>query len=74
MKTIRTLTANLDGILERSEHGIEACATADTGWGIMTPGDPLPINRSESTEVLGWGDIDGPAAVVGAVRVPLSQL
>lgn len=73
-KNITALTDTGNGSLAIAQVAIEPCAAATTGWGIMTPGDPDPINADEQTDLMGWGKLDGPAIVHGAYRIPLRAL
>lgn len=73
MRTITVLRAE-QGILSRCEITIEQCPEASTGWGIVGVGPTEPINATETTTLMGWGNESGDAIVHGCLRIPITSL
>lgn len=74
MKNITVLRDTGNGVLEHAEIALEPCPEAKTGWGVATLGGPDPIDADETTELMGWGDLDGEAIVHRGYRIPCKTI
>jgi hypothetical protein len=73
-KQITGLRDNGDGTLSYTDIALTRDETAKTGWGILTPGDPDPIDGDEKTKLIGWGGLDGQAIIHRGLRIPIAAL
>lgn len=72
-KDITVLADAGNGTLSIATCAIEPCSGAPTGWAIMTLAGPDPIN-GETTQLVGWGNLDGKAIVHGGYYIPVAAI